>query len=84
MNMARIVGFTDVIGKAQGYQPLYVRKTPVVDPTSKANTHLQETAWTPDPEELRRLNAGASVVVKVLSSGHPPMQVCVGDVPEFT
>lgn len=84
MNHAIITGYTDKIGEKQGYKPLFVRRTPIVDPTSKAPTQLQETAWTPSPHELAQLNAGGSVIVKLLSTGHPPIKVEVGDVPEFT
>jgi hypothetical protein len=39
------------------------------------------TAWQPTPDELARLNAGASVHLRVLGTVHPPVMVGVGDLP---
>lgn len=39
------------------------------------------TAWQPTPEELARLNAGASVHLHILGTVHSPPMVDVGEVP---
>lgn len=39
------------------------------------------TAWTPTPDELERLNAGASVHLRIHGVSHPPVMVEVGEVP---
>ncbi|WP_280987445.1 hypothetical protein [Georhizobium profundi] len=39
------------------------------------------TAWQPTPDELERLNAGASVHLRVLGVAHPPVMVEVGPAP---
>lgn len=77
----RIEGYDKVIGEKQGYKPLFVRTTPVIDPVSKKETSLLETAWTPTPKQLEALNKGASVHVKLLTTGHPPIKVDVGPTP---
>ena len=39
------------------------------------------TAWQPTPDELARLNAGASVELSILATFHPPVRLTVGEVP---
>ena len=82
MNHARIEKHTAVLGVKQGYKPLYVRETPVIDPTTKVKTLLHETAWTPTPHELELLNRGATIHVALLAAGHPPIKVTVGPTPD--
>jgi hypothetical protein len=81
MIQARILGYTNVLGVRQGYKPLYVKSTPIVDPISKNETLLIETAWTPTPEELDALVNGASIRVGLLCNTHPPIKVDVGEAP---
>lgn len=40
------------------------------------------SAWQPTPEELARLNAGASVHLTVLGMVHPPVSMSVGLAPD--
>jgi hypothetical protein len=41
-----------------------------------------ETAWLPTPEEIAALHAGAPLILRVVGSGHPPVMLYVGEVPE--
>lgn len=83
MNQARIEGATSVLGRRQGYKPLYLRETPVRDEVAKADTVLMESAWQPTPVEMEMLLKGATIHVGILSStGHPPIKVTVGPLPE--
>jgi hypothetical protein len=82
MNQARIEGFTQELGRRQGYKPLYVRQTPVTDTVVNNTTMLLETAWEPTVEEIAMLLKGAKIHVGILSVGHPPIKVTVGPVPD--
>jgi hypothetical protein len=82
MLIARIQGSTRELGRAQGYLTLPVRDVVVVCPVSGDGTPAMETAWTPTPDELARLNAGASIVVRLAGQVHPPIMVEVGEPPE--
>ena len=80
MLIARIPNATRVLGKSQGYLGLplrdEVRNTTVDGPA----TACMVTAWEPTPDELQRLNKGASVHLIVLGTQHPPVLVEVGDI----
>lgn len=82
MNHARIERHTNVLGERQGYKPLYVRKSNVVDGVSKNPTYLYETAWAPTPQEIELLLKGATIHVGILSAEHPPIKVTVGPTPD--
>lgn len=72
-----------VIGRSQGYIGLPVCFTATIDGPSGALTPMLVTAWQPTPDELARLNAGASVLVKLINIGqHPPIAVEVSEGPE--
>jgi hypothetical protein len=73
MNQARIEGYTNELGRNQGYKPLYVRKTPVTDTVSAVPSVLQE---------IEMLIKGAKIHVGLLTSNHPPIKVTVGPVPD--
>lgn len=81
MQIIRIAGTTRTIGKAQGYLGLPLRDIVVDDPVS-GPTAAMETAWEPTPDELAALNAGAPIILCVLGSGHPPVMLRTGDLPE--
>lgn len=81
MHIGRIEGATRVIGKSQGYLGLPVRDETVNCTVGGEGTPAMVTAWLPTPEELALLNAGASVHVRILGTGHPPIMVEVGPVP---
>jgi hypothetical protein len=77
MMIRRIAGATRVLGKAQGYLGLPVRDVLVNDSVNGPSTPAMETAWEPMPDELERLAEGASVVVQLLGSLHPPIMLGV-------
>ena len=71
-----ISGVTRVLGKSQGYLGL-----PVRDGLDGGNA-VMVSAWTPTPDEIARIVAGASIYLTVLGSNHPPVKLDVGDAPE--
>jgi hypothetical protein len=82
MEIGRVRGATRVIGKSQGYYGLPVRDELVNDSVTGPNTPVMVTAWMPTPDELAALNAGAPVHLRIVGTGHPPVMIGVGDVPE--
>jgi hypothetical protein len=71
-----------VIGKSQGYLGLAVHFGTVVDETTGRETPALTTAFQPTPAELAALNAGASVVIRLINVvQHPPIAVWVGETP---
>ena len=81
MLIARIEGATHTIGKSQGYLDLPVRVETVNCAVNGPDTPAMTTAWHPTPAELRALNAGAAVHVRLIAVQHPPIMVEVGGVP---
>jgi hypothetical protein len=82
MIIARITGATRVLGKSQGYMGLPIRDEIRNTTVDGEQTPVMVTAWEPTPDELARLNAGALVELCVLGTGHPPVMLNVGQVPE--
>ena len=80
MLIAAIEGVTRIIGKSQGYLGLPLRDEVFVDPMN-GRTPAMTSAWQPTPSELARLNAGASVHLRVLGTQHPPVMIEVGQPP---
>lgn len=81
MLIGTIEGVTRIIGKSQGYLGLPLRDEVMNCTVSGEGTPAMVTAWQPTPEELARLNAGASAHLRVLGTVHPPVMVGVGDPP---
>lgn len=79
--IAHIDGATRVCGKAQGYLGLPVKDETVIDKATGEKTNRMLTAWTPTPDELARLNAGANVILSILGTSPPPQLITVGPVP---
>ena len=82
MIIGRIEGETRVLGKQQGYIGLPVRDECVHDEVNGPETPCMVSAWTPTPDELERLAAGAPVHLCVLGAVHPPVRLEVGEPPE--
>lgn len=82
MIIARITGATRVLGKSQGYLGLPLRDELIHDTVNGPGTPAIVTAWEPTPDELARLNAGAFVQLRIIGTGHPPVMLEVGEVPE--
>lgn len=51
-------------------------------PSKAISVPSMVTAWEPTPDELERLNKGAPVYLRIVGSGHPPVMLEVGEVPE--
>lgn len=82
MNILRIPGFTRLLGKSQGYLGLPVRDEIFQDTAAGVEANAMRSAWEPNPDELERLNAGASVHVRLLGTAHPPIIVEAGPAPK--
>lgn len=82
MEIGRIEGCTRVIGKSQGYYGLPVRDEVQNDTVTGPDTPVMVTAWFPTPDELAALIAGAPVHLRIVGTGHPPVMLGVGDVPD--
>jgi hypothetical protein len=80
MIAAMIEGATRIVGKGQGFIGLPLRDESVVEKTM-GQAHTLVTAWTPTPEELAALNAGANVHIRLFCQTHPPIMVFVGPPP---
>ena len=81
MMIAMIEGVTRIIGKSQGYLGLPLRDELINCTVGGEGTPSMVSAWQPTPDELARLNAGASVHLRVVGAGHPPVSLEVGDPP---
>lgn len=75
-------GATRIIGKSQGYLGLPIRDEKINCPVNGEGTPCMVTAWFPTEKELAALNSGASVLIHLQGSAHPPIMVDVGDPPE--
>ena len=82
MQIARIKDSTRVLGQSQGYLGLPIRDILVENGTSQTLCPAMQTAWTPTPEELKKLISGANVHVTILGTQHPPIILEVGEPPE--
>ena len=80
MIVAHVEGATRIIGKAQGFIGLPIRDE-IVDERTIGPHPTMVTAWTPTPEELEALMAGANVHVRLFGQHHPPIIVFVGAEP---
>lgn len=81
MHIAMIENATRIIGQTQGYLGLPIRDEKINCSVNGPETPSMVTAWQPTPDELARLNAGASVHLHILGTVHPPLMVDVGEVP---
>lgn len=79
VQVARILGCTRELGKAQGFIGL-----PIRDAISNSGLPVMQSVWTPSPDELAALNAGANVLLEVIGTAHPPVMLSVGETPSDT
>lgn len=78
MLIAMIDGHTRICGRSQGYNGL-----PVRDEMQEDNmTNIMHTAWTPTPEEIERIKAGANVIVSLIGLNPQPLLVTVAEPPK--
>lgn len=80
MIIERITGCTRVLGKRQGYRGLPVRDEKF--DSVNGPTASMVTAWSPTPDELARINAGARIYLRIIGNRHPPVMLEVGPVPD--
>lgn len=81
MLIARIDGATRVAGQQQGFFGLPIRDELIHERIQGPSTPTMVTAWTPTPDELAALNAGANVHVRICGTVPAPMMVEVGPKP---
>lgn len=81
MQIGRIDRASRVLGESQGYLGLPVRDEVVEDTATGRLSPSMLTAWHPTPAEIAAIVAGASIMVRLLGSEHPPIMVTVGDPP---
>lgn len=79
MLIARIPNATRVLGKAQGYLGLPLRDEVRNTTVDGEQTLCMVTAWEPTPDELSRLNRGASVHLVIVGTQHPPVMLEAGE-----
>lgn len=77
MMINRIPGATRVLAKDQ---PEY-SQLPIRDEKRADGVNSMVSSWSPTPDELARLNAGAPVYLGILGTVHPPVILGVGEVP---
>lgn len=86
MMIQHIEGCTRTLGKSQGYLGLPIADV-MLDDGAGGTYPAMVSAWEPDPEEMKRLAAGAKVYLRIVGTdlcpnGHPPVMLAVGEVPE--
>lgn len=74
MLVKMIAGVSRVCGKAQGYFGLPIRDI-IVNDSVNGHVHAMQTGWEPTPAEVETLNAGGVVLITILGSTPPPMNV---------
>lgn len=77
MQIAMIDGCTRVCGKSQGFLGL-----PIRDYKLDNGQPVMLSAWTPTPDEIAAIVAGANIIVSIWGTSPPPMMLTVGSVPE--
>ncbi len=86
MEVGRIAGATRVLGKSQGYIGLPVRDDRemvfIQEGETEPGVPCMVSAWFPSSEEMARMARGAPIYLRVLGTGHPPVSLVVGEVPE--
>lgn len=83
MLIARIDGATRVLGQPVDWNEERDGKCaglPIRDQVV-GGQRVMVSAWTPTPDELAAIAAGAHVLLFVWSVGHPPVSIGVGEVP---
>lgn len=71
MQILEINGFTRILGESQGYRGL-----PVRDGTEGGVPHMQ-SEWALSDEEIIALKSGATIILTVVGTGHPPVKLGV-------
>lgn len=81
MQIGMIKGCTRNIGKSQGYLGLPLRDITIDCSVGGPGTPAMESAWLPTPKEIEAIAAGAPIILRIHGSGHPPVMLYIGEVP---
>jgi hypothetical protein len=85
MLIGRIEGATRYLGAPAGWDPAQegaeCASLAIRDVPSGEGGNVMISAWKPTPEELKGLKNGASVLLHVFGSAHPPVALTVSDPP---
>lgn len=73
----RIEGCTRVLGKTQGYLGLPIRDITINEVVLGAGSAAMQSAWEPTTGEMRLLKEGASIILTVMGTTHPPVMMTV-------
>lgn len=80
MRPVRIEGYTRVMGKDQPeYLPLCIRDEPYVLATAEGDQVVNSmiAAFEPTPQQIRQLNEGGKIHLRILGTGWPPVGLWV-------
>lgn len=77
VSITRIKDCTHVLGEAQGYLPLPVRRETIMTESGAINT--VSMAFTLSPDEIDMLKAGEPLIVNLIGWAVPPIMFKVGD-----
>lgn len=84
MNIGTIEGFTTTLGEPKDWNEERDGKCmglPVRMEVINDSLPSLTSAWFPTPEELKNLNLGAPVLLRVIGQQHPPVMLDVGEAP---
>lgn len=84
MLIKRITGFTRVLNKPDNWDQIAPNTPCGALPIRDENidgARFMVSAWEPTPEELERLNKGASVELYINAAQHPVCKVAIGQPP---
>ncbi|MBP1850542.1 hypothetical protein [Rhizobium halophytocola] len=82
MQIGMVTGHTRILGESQGYLGLPIRDELITGTVGGEGTPAMVTAWIPTPDEIARIAADAPIHLRILGTGHPPVMLDVGEVPE--
>jgi len=84
MKPTTIDGANMTLGAPKNWKP---GDLPVADLAIRAEqmfegVQMMSSAWSPDPDELERIEEGAPIILTVIGSNHPVVAVSVGQTPK--
>lgn len=79
MDTIKIKGYSRELGRSQGFVPLCVRDGFTHDAGTGKDYLCMEAAFKPTREELQKLLLGEPIVLRILGTDWPPVDIGVGD-----
>ena len=77
MEIERIEGHTRLLATEQRqYRPLYIRDQEL------DGVNYMTSQWRPDAEDIAKIVMGAPLLLSIAGTGHPPVLVHLGPIPE--